>query len=103
MCDNCTTIVRVRATDFEFVRVRVREKFFVREHLYLDTIFYRSNFRSAQISVQEKVLFFSDLNTIYRSKTLLIYIFSFRIYPNDTSTRSISCHFYDFFFFNFKI
>ena len=34
MCDNCTTIVRVLATDFEIVRVRVREKFFVREHLY---------------------------------------------------------------------
>ena len=34
VCDNCTTIVRERATDFEIVRVRVREKFFVREHLY---------------------------------------------------------------------
>ena len=37
MCDNCTTIVRVRAIEFEFVRVRVRENFFVREHLYADT------------------------------------------------------------------
>ena len=34
VCDKCTTIVRVRATDFEIVRVRVRENFFVREHLY---------------------------------------------------------------------
>ena len=33
VCDNCTTIMRERATDFKIVRVRVRENFFVREHL----------------------------------------------------------------------
>ena len=41
-------------------------------------LFFRSDFRSAQISVQGKVPFFSDFNNKYRSKAICFYIFRFR-------------------------
>ena len=63
-----------------YVVCRIRTNFtkYIFNYWKKGRLFFRSDFRSAQISVQKKVPFFSDLNNKCRRKAFCFYIFRFR-------------------------